>query len=122
MSELQPQAHVLSGSMDGHGQKVDTLHAALVSREIVFGPLLLHVSLWRHAVRRWDAPQPCLRNRLAALRAEHALSRRELATALHLSLATFQALEAGTYTPTLPLALQISNYFSLAVEDIFSFS
>lgn len=122
MSEMQALARTLPESMDVHGQKVDARHAALASREIVVGPFLLHVALWRHAVQHWDDPKPRLRNRLAGLRNERGLTMHELAHALHLSIATIQALEAGTYTPTLPLALRISNYFSLAIEDIFSFS
>jgi DNA-binding XRE family transcriptional regulator len=59
-------------------------------------------------------------NRIAMLRAERKVSRRELADALGVHYQTVGYLERGEYSPSLYLALRISAYFEVPVEVIFS--
>lgn len=59
-------------------------------------------------------------NRIAMLRAERGISRRELAEALGVHYQTVGYLERGEYSPSLHLALRIAEYFGVAVEVIFS--
>lgn len=59
-------------------------------------------------------------NRIAMLRAERGVSRRDLAEALGVHYQTIGYLERGEYSPSLHLALQIAGYFDVAVEVIFS--
>jgi putative transcriptional regulator len=65
---------------------------------------------------------PALHNRIAVLRAERGLSRQELAEALEVNYQTIGFLERGDYNPSITLALQISGYFQLPVEAVFSLS
>jgi DNA-binding XRE family transcriptional regulator len=59
-------------------------------------------------------------NRIAMLRAERGISRRELAEALGVHYQTIGYLERGEYSPSLYLALKIAQYFEVGVEVIFS--
>jgi putative transcriptional regulator len=59
-------------------------------------------------------------NRIAMLRAERAISRRQLAEALGVHYQTIGYLERGEYSPSLHLALRIAAYFEVPVEVIFS--
>jgi putative transcriptional regulator len=59
-------------------------------------------------------------NRIAMLRAERGVSRRDLADALGVHYQTVGYLERGEYSPSLYLALRIASYFEVAVEVIFS--
>lgn len=59
-------------------------------------------------------------NRIALLRAEQGVSRRELADALGVHYQTIGYLERGEYSPSLHLALRIARYFELPVEVVFS--
>jgi putative transcriptional regulator len=61
-----------------------------------------------------------LYNRIAVLRAERNLSRQELADALGINYQTIGFLERGDYSPSLALAMDLSEYFSLPIEAIFS--
>ena len=61
-------------------------------------------------------------NRIAMLRAERGISRRDLAEALGVHYQTVGYLERGEYSPSLYLALRISEYFEVPVEVIFSTS
>jgi putative transcriptional regulator len=61
-----------------------------------------------------------LYNRIAVLRAERDLSRQDLADALGINYQTVGFLERGDYNPSLTLALDLSKYFGLPVEAIFS--
>ncbi|MFD0360608.1 helix-turn-helix transcriptional regulator [Nocardia sp. GCM10030253] len=65
-------------------------------------------------------PTEVIYNRIAMLRAERGISRRELAEALGVHYQTVGYLERGEYSPSLHLALRISAYFEVAVEIIFS--
>jgi putative transcriptional regulator len=59
-------------------------------------------------------------NRIAMLRAERGVSRRELADALGVHYQTVGYLERGEYSPSLYLALRIAAHFEVPVEVIFS--
>ena len=59
-------------------------------------------------------------NRIALLRAEQGISRRELADALDVHYQTVGYLERGEYSPSLHLALRIAAYFDVPVEVVFS--
>lgn len=59
-------------------------------------------------------------NRVAMLRAERRISRRELAEALGVHYQTIGYLERGEYSPSLHLALSIAAYFGVPVEVVFS--
>ena len=59
-------------------------------------------------------------NRIALLRAEQGVSRRELADALGVHYQTVGYLERGEYAPSLQLALRIAEFFRLPVETVFS--
>ena len=61
-----------------------------------------------------------IHNRVAMLRAERRISRRELADALGVHYQTVGYLERGEYSPSLYLALRIAAYFEVPVEVIFS--
>ena len=59
-------------------------------------------------------------NRIAMLRAERGISRRELADALGVHYQTVGYLERGEYSPSLYLALRIAAYFEVPAEVVFS--
>jgi putative transcriptional regulator len=59
-------------------------------------------------------------NRLAVLRAERKLSRKQLADKLSINYQTIGYIERGDYNPSLELALTIAEFFRLPVEAIFS--
>jgi putative transcriptional regulator len=59
-------------------------------------------------------------NRIAMLRAERKVSRRELADALGVHYQTIGYLERGEYSPSLYLALRIAEYFEVPTDVVFS--
>lgn len=59
-------------------------------------------------------------NRIAMLRAERGISRRDLAEALGVHYQTIGYLERGEYSPSLHLALRIAAYFDVPMEVVFS--
>ncbi|MFC4529208.1 helix-turn-helix transcriptional regulator [Sphaerisporangium dianthi] len=59
-------------------------------------------------------------NRISMLRAERGVSRKDLAAALGVHYQTIGYLERGEYSPSLFLALRISEYFDVPVEIVFS--
>ena len=59
-------------------------------------------------------------NRIAMLRTERSISRRQLAEALSVHYQTVGYLERGEYSPSLYLALRIAEYFEVPVEVVFS--
>ncbi|CAM3777005.1 HTH cro/C1-type domain-containing protein [Nocardiopsis gilva] len=59
-------------------------------------------------------------NRIAMLRAERGISRRQLAETLGVHYQTVGYLERGEYSPSLYLALRIAQYFEVPVEVVFS--
>jgi putative transcriptional regulator len=65
-------------------------------------------------------PSEVVYNRIAMLRAERGISRRDLADALGVHYQTVGYLERSEYSPSLYLALRIASYFEVPVEVIFS--
>ena len=61
-----------------------------------------------------------MHDRIAVLRADRGVSRRELADAVGVHPQTIGYLERGEYAPSLALALRIARFFDLPVESIFS--
>lgn len=59
-------------------------------------------------------------NRIAMLRAERGISRRQLSEALGVHYQTIGYLERGEYSPSLYLALRIANYFEVPMDVVFS--
>lgn len=60
-----------------------------------------------------------MKNRLRALRAEKSWSQAALGDRLNVSRQTINAIEAGRYDPSLPLAFKIARLFGQNIEDIF---
>jgi DNA-binding XRE family transcriptional regulator len=67
-----------------------------------------------------DRTSDAVYNRIALLRAEQGVTRRQLADALGVHYQTVGYLERGEYNPSLHLALRIAEFFGLPVETIFS--
>jgi putative transcriptional regulator len=67
-----------------------------------------------------DRNGDAVHNRIALLRGEQGVTRRELADALGVHYQTVGYLERGEYNPSLHLALRIAEFFDLPVETIFS--
>lgn len=61
-----------------------------------------------------------IHNRIAMLRAERGISRRQLAEGLGVHYQTVGYLERGEYSPSLHLALRIAGYFEVPLEVVFS--
>lgn len=61
-----------------------------------------------------------IKNKVTALRNERSVTQETLAEAVNVSRQTIIALEKGNYTPSLLLALQISQFFSMPIEEIFT--
>jgi putative transcriptional regulator len=61
-----------------------------------------------------------LYNRIAVLRKERGLSRKQLAEAVGVNFQTVGYLEREEYNPSLDLAFRISAYFGLPVDMVFS--
>ncbi len=59
-------------------------------------------------------------NRIAVMRADRKVSRRELADSLGVHYQTVGYLERGEYSPSLHLALRIAKFFEVPVESVFS--
>ena len=65
-------------------------------------------------------PDRPIYNRLAVLRTERGLSRRDLADALGVNYQTVGYIERGEYSPSLELTFRLSELFGLPIEAIFS--
>ena len=59
-------------------------------------------------------------NRISVLRAERAISRKELAAAVGVNFQTIGYLERGEYNPSVELALKLCQHFGLPLEMVFS--
>src|SRR6266568_258093 len=95
------------------------LHPPLWNSRLVLGQWVINLSLRRRHDVKEHSPLPHIGNRLAALRAEHGISRQELADILNVTGQTLEALERGSYTPSLELAFRASRYFGLPIGAIF---
>ena len=61
-----------------------------------------------------------LYNRIAVLRAERGISRKDLADTVGVNFQTIGYLERGEYNASLELALKLAAHFGLPVEMVFS--
>jgi putative transcriptional regulator len=61
-----------------------------------------------------------MNNRLRELRAERGWSQQHLGELLEVSRQSVNAIEAGRYDPSLPLAFRIAELFDLQIEEIFA--
>jgi DNA-binding XRE family transcriptional regulator len=61
-----------------------------------------------------------IHNRIAMLRAERHISRRELSEALGVHYQTIGYLERGEFSPSLHLALRIADFFEVPLEVVFA--
>lgn len=99
----------------------DYLRPPLWSGGFVLGKLAINVAVkgGKSLERRYSLPRVC--NRLMLLRTERGISRRELAATLNMSCSTLEALERGSYIPSLELTFRISAFFDMPIEAIFSY-
>nr|WP_120492140.1 helix-turn-helix transcriptional regulator [Corynebacterium lactis] len=67
-----------------------------------------------------NSPKEPIFNRISVLRAEHGLSRAQLAAKVEINPQTIGALERGDHYPSLDLAFRICEVFDLPVEAVFS--
>ena len=58
-------------------------------------------------------------NNVQALRKERGVTQEEFARAVGVTRQTVIAIEKGNYTPSVLLAIKISNFFNRPVEEIF---
>ncbi len=61
-----------------------------------------------------------LKNRIKVFRAEFGMSQTDLAEAIGVTRKTISTIEVGRFTPSTVIALKISQYFKVPVEEIFS--
>lgn len=73
----------------------------------------------REARARPSSPDT-VHNRIAMLRVERGITRRELADALGVHYQTIGYLERGEYAPSLHLALRLAAHFEVPVEFVFA--
>ena len=69
---------------------------------------------------RSGTPAEQVHNRIAVLRAERGITRRQLADALEVHYQTIGYLERGEYSPSLYLALRMAEFFEVPVEVLFA--
>ena len=63
-----------------------------------------------------------MRNQVRERRTERGMSQREVAEALGVSRQTVIAIENGRYSPSLPLAFRIAQFFDSTVDGMFDAS
>ncbi len=61
-----------------------------------------------------------IQNVITLLRTEKNITQEELACAVEVSRQTINALEKGNYTPSLLLAMRISEFFGKRVDEVFT--
>ena len=60
-------------------------------------------------------------NRVQKLRKERKITQEDFANAIGVTRQTIISIEKGNYTPSVLLALKISRYFKVSVNDIFEY-
>ena len=60
-----------------------------------------------------------MKNNLKNLRKSRAISQNDLADALFVSRQTVNSIENGKFDPSLTLAIKLTKYFKVALEEIF---
>lgn len=61
-----------------------------------------------------------LENRIRVFRAEHRMSQSDLAESIGVTRKTISTIEVGRFVPSTIIALKISQFFKVRVEDVFS--
>lgn len=98
-------------------QPYAVLHPSLWAGRLEFGRMVLTFSVKRET-ECGQVSEPII-NRIATLRRERGLTRKQVAEQLDIHLSTLTAIEEGSYLPGLRLALRMSKLFDLPVEAIF---
>lgn len=62
-----------------------------------------------------------MKNRITELRSQYKLTQDDLAKKLNVSRQTIISLEKEKYNPSILLAYQIAQIFSLSIEEVFQF-
>ncbi|MDN7355629.1 helix-turn-helix transcriptional regulator [Acetobacter senegalensis] len=62
-----------------------------------------------------------MKNVIRTLRTERGLSQEALGTQLGVSRQTINAIEAGRYDPSLPLAFRFARFFGTSIEALFDY-
>lgn len=60
-----------------------------------------------------------MKNDVRQLRSVRGLTQADLAAAMRVSRQTINAIETGRYLPSLPLAIQLCQFFGKSVEEVF---
>tara|TARA_X000001036_G_scaffold179140_1_gene169586 strand:- start:271 stop:465 length:195 start_codon:yes stop_codon:yes gene_type:complete len=60
-----------------------------------------------------------MKNKLKGLRAKKGVSQNDLAEALSVSRQTINSIENGKFDPSLTLAIKMTRYFELPLDEIF---
>jgi len=60
-----------------------------------------------------------MKNRVRELRTQQGLAQGKLAEAMGVSRQTINSIENDRYTPSLPLAIALSRFFGVPVEEMF---
>mgnify|MGYP001210923524 FL=1 len=60
-----------------------------------------------------------MRNRLKDLRTQRSVSQNALAEALSVSRQTINSIENGKFDPSLTLAMKLTRYFEVSLDEIF---
>ena len=60
-----------------------------------------------------------MQNEIRNLRTERGLSQQQLGEAMDVSRQTINSIEKERYTPSLPLAIALAQYFGKTVEEVF---
>jgi putative transcriptional regulator len=74
------------------------------------------ILLWKVNFPFWEKS---MKNRLEEIRKKRGVTQEQLAADLKVSRQTIGSLENGRYNPSILLAMRISRYFGMTVEDIF---
>lgn len=60
-----------------------------------------------------------IKNNINSLRREKGLTQQALADAVNVTRATINAMERGTYNPSLELAFRLARFFKVDIQEIF---
>lgn len=103
--------------------RYDYLRPPLWDRQLALGKFKFHLTVSREQARESAHAALCpIANRVATLCRERGMSRPELARLLSIHPATLDALESGSYLPSLELAMRVSACFDLPVQAVFFIS
>ena len=100
--------------------RYDYLRPPLWDRQLALGKFKFRLTVSQEQAREDAQAALCpIANRIAVLRWERGVSRLELARLLSIHPSTLDALESGSYLPSLELAMRVSACFDLPVQAVF---